>query len=457
MVSDPNEQKDLSVLCINRSQTRTEQPQNPRRRSIFIGVAAAGVLIAVAVIIAARMFAGVPVVKVAPVTLQSAPSAGEVVLTAGGYIVAHHTIQVSSKIVGKVVWVGVEAGDKVKKGQVLVRLDDSEFRAQAEQARANLAAAQAKLKELQAGSRPQQIAAAKATAAQAAASLKNASLNLKRIRALFGSRIASTQQLTDAESQYQVALAQYNNAQQNFELIKIGPRIEDIDAQRATLAQCRAALDYAQTMLDACMIRSPIDGTVLERGVEVGEMVSNQNFGGNTGVKASVATLANLNDLLAELDINESDFPHVSMHQPCRVTADAYPNRVYKGYVYEIAPEADRQKATIQVKVKIEHPDNYLRPEMNTHVSFLAPSQASLAGQGSAMMVPASAVIRQGGHSTVFVLEGDHVRLRTIQTGAKTGNETKVTAGLDPNDMVVVQGAAMLKSGERVKVADNGQ
>lgn len=456
MRPEVNGEKDLGVLRIDRTETAAPKNNNPRR--FFVGLAVTAILIAVGGIIGARMLASVPVVKVASVTLQSSPSSGEVVLTAGGYIVAHHTIQVSSKIVGKVVWVGVEAGDQVKKGQVLVRLDDSEFRAQAEQARATLAAANAKLKELEAGSRPQQIAAAEATSEQGKANLENASLNLKRMRALYNGQIASTQQLNDAESKYQVALAQYNNAQQNYELVKVGPRTEDIDAQRAAAAQSRAAVDYAQTMLDACLIRSPIDGTVLERDVEAGEMVSNQNFGGNTGVKASVATLANLNDLLAELDINESDFPHVSMRQRCRVTADAYPDRVYKGYVYEIAPEADRQKATVQVKIKIEHPDGYLRPEMNTHVSFLAPANARQTGPGkAAMMIPASAVIERGGHQSVFVLEGNHVRLQAVQTAAEAGGEVHVTSGLSPDNSVVVKGMSVLKSGERVKVAGDGQ
>lgn len=455
MVPELDEEKDLSVLRINRSQIPRKEKKS--RRPLFFGLAIAALLVTGG-IIGASLLANVPVVKVAPVTFQSGLSPSEVVLTAGGYIVAHHTIQLSSKIVGKVVWVGIEAGDNVKKGQVLVRIDDSEFRAQAGQARANLAAAQAKLKELEAGSRPEQIAASKATAERAEASLKNASLNLKRMHALFSNRIASNQQFTDAESQYQVALAQYHNARQNYELVKVGPRIEDIQAQRAAVAQSRAAEDYAQTMLDACLIRSPIDGTVLERDVEAGEMVSNQNFGGNTGVKASVATLANLNDLLAELDINESDFPHISMRQTCRVTADAYPDRVYTGYVYKIAPEADRQKATVQVKVKIEHPDGYLRPEMNTHVSFLAPDEPKHTRSGKAVMtVPASAVIKRGGHEAVFVLEGNRVRLQPVQTAAKEGGQTQVTSGLDPDNSVVVKGMSALKSGERVKVAGASQ
>ncbi|MGH9407547.1 MAG: efflux RND transporter periplasmic adaptor subunit [Terriglobia bacterium] len=450
MSAPQKEQKDLSVLRIDRS-AKEPAPGKPRGRR---GLVVAIILIIAAGIAAAfvgqRVLADAPAVSVARVAVMSVPGAGAVVLTAGGYIVAHHTIEVSSKIVGKVIWVGIEAGDHVKKGQVLVRLDDSEFHAQWAQAVANLAAAEAKLKELEAGSRPQEIAASKATMAQAQATFDNAAINLKREEALFKQQIASQQQLTDSQSQYNVALAQLNNAKQNFALVKIGPRIEDINAQRAAAAQARAAVDYAQTMLDACLIRSPIDGTVLERDVEIGEMVSNESFGGTIGVKSSVASLADLNDLLVELDINENDFPKISMRQRANVTADAYPSRVYPGYVYQISPEADRQKATIQVKVKIEHPDSYLRPEMNGHVAFLAPASSGRA-QSESLTVPSTAITQQNGEPAVFVLEGNRVRRENIQTGSQAGNQTEVTRGLGPNDAVVVSPANTLKSGERVK------
>lgn len=445
------------MLRIDRSKRSAPQSNGSKGRRTGVLVACILIAIVIAGIVVARVYAGAPVVQVARVTVSSAPASGSVVLNAGGYIIAHHTIQVSSKIVGKVMWVGIEAGDKVTKGQVLARLDDSEYRAQYDQAVANLAAAQAKLKELEAGSRPQEILASKATVEQAVATFNNAAINLRRQKALFKDQISSKQQLNDAQSQYNVALAQLNNARQNYVLVKIGPRIEDINAQRAAVEQNRAAVAYAQTMLDACEIRAPISGTILERDVEIGEMVSNQNFGGDTGVKSSVATMANLRDLLVELDINETDFPKVSMHQLCNITADAYPNRVYKGYVYEISPEANRQKATIQVKVKIDKPDDYLKPQMSAHVAFLAPkgsgAQSQTAGT-DALTIPSSAVLQANGQPAVFVVNGSHARLIPIETGSQLNGQTQIVGGLDPNALVVVQGQSALKSGERVKIAD---
>lgn len=448
-MSSPTFEKDLSVLRIDHSE---QDRPGAGGKGPWKLAAVAAVIVAVAVIgvWVVRTFAAAPAVKVARVAITPAADAGTAVLTASGYIIAHHTIEVGSKIVGKVVWIGVEAGDKVKKGQVLVRLDDSEYRAQLEQAQANWAALKAKMKEEEAGSRPQEVAASRATMAQARANFVNAAVTLKRTQALFSEKIDSSAQLDDARAQYNATKAQLNNAQQNYQLVKIGPRIEDINYARAQAAQAKANMDYEQTMLDATVIRAPIDGTILERDVELGELVSNMNFGGDTGVKASVVSIANLKDLLVELDINENDFSKVRMQQQCTVTADAYPNRVHKGYVYQISPQADRQKATIQVKVKILEPDDYLKPEMNAHVSFLASGKP---GQRTAeiLTVPASAVVQRDGQPGVFVLDGSHVRLHMIQTGRQMDGQAEVVNGLGPNDDVIVEGQGALKNGERVK------
>jgi len=444
--------KDLSVLQIDPSRKgQFGEGKTGGSRIILLAVAAAAAVILVGGWVAFRTFANVPVVQVQRVAVTGGPQQGAVVLTAGGYIVAHHTIDVSSKIVGKVAWIGVEKGDKVKQGEVLVRLDDDDFKAQVEQARANLAAAQANLKKLEAGSRPQEIQAALANVDQAKADFQNDDLNLKRAQQLYEQKIDSRQQLDTAEDQYKVSKAKLDNAQQTYQLAKIGNRIEDINYARAQVEQNQAALDYSQTQLDATLIRSPIDGTVLERNVEKGELVSNMNFGGTGGVKTSVVTLANLNDLQVELDINENDFPKLRPHQKCNVTSDAYPDRVYQGDLVEVAPEADRQKATVQVKVQILHPDSYLRPEMNAHVSFLAPATGKQSASET-LTIPKNALTQSQGKPAVFLLDGNHVQLHAIQTGRDLGDRVEVLDGLGPNDSVVVSSLEGLSSGERVKV-----
>jgi HlyD family secretion protein len=446
-------QKDLSVLQIDRSQKESLAPAQGTswRRWLFLGL---GVIVLVAAgLVVSRVFARAPEVTVQRVRLEhGAGTTGNVVLTAGGYIVAHHTIQVSSKIVGKVAWVGIEKGDRVKEGQVLVRLEDSEYRAQWNQAKANLEVAQARLRELETGSRPQEIDAARAAVAEAQSTLQNAEINLKRAADLVRQEIAPQQQLDNARTQYEVAKARLESAQKNYDLVKIGPRSEQIEYARAQVAQMRAAVDYAQTMLDSTLIRAPVTGTVLERSIEKGELVSTMNFGGTGGVKASVCSLADLNDLQVELDINQNDFPRIAPRQECLVTADAYPDRVYKGVVEEIAPQANRQKATIQVKVKILTPDEYLRPEMNAHVSFLSPSSAPPQSSSEILTIPRSATVQSEGKRAVFVLAGKRVELREVQIGRDLGDRLEIIQGLGPNDRVVVQGLEGLTSGQRVKV-----
>ncbi len=323
--------KDLSVLQIDRSQKETlDQKRKPLWRPIlYIGL---GVIFIVLIgIAAAGIFGNVAQVEVQRPLLEASASAGNVVLTAGGYIVAHHPIQVSSKVVGKVAWVGIEKGDRVKEGQVLVRLEDSEFQAQFAQAKANLEVMKARLKELETGSRPQEIEAARAAVELAHANFQNADTNLRRTQEMFRAEIASQSQLDNARTQYEVTKSQLESAQKNYELVKIGPRIEQIEYARAQVAQAQAAVEYAQTMLDSTLIRAPVTGTILERLVEKGEMVSTMNFGGTGGVKASVASIADLNDLQVQLDINQNDFPRISPAQTCQVTADAYPDRVHRG------------------------------------------------------------------------------------------------------------------------------
>jgi HlyD family secretion protein len=455
MASPETNEKDLSFLKIDRSRKDSLGPEKKSPwRLIFLVAAALAVLGGVALTVS-WVNANAPEVTVErPKVEPGGEASGPVTLTAGGYIVAHHTIEVSSKVVGKVVWVGVEKGDKVKKGQVLVRLDDSEYMAQLNQAKANLAAVQAKLAALEAGSRPQEILASKAAMEQAQADFKNAELTLNRTRDLFKQKIDSQAQLDNAQAQYDMAKARLATARENYQLVKIGPRIEDINYARAQVEQARANVAYAQTLEDATLIKAPISGTVLERNVEMGELVSNMSLGGTGGVKTSVVTLADLNDLQVELDINQNDFPRVSPHQQCTVTADAYPDRVYKGVVAEISPEANRQKATIQVKVKILKPDGYLRPEMNGHVSFLAPEEKQSSSAGETLSIPRSAVVERDGKNSVFVLEGSHVRLRDVQLGHDLGDRVEVVEGIGPNDRVVIAGPDGLASGQRVKVKE---
>jgi multidrug resistance efflux pump len=290
------------------------------------------------------------------------------ILIASGYIVPHHRIEVSSKIVGKISWVGVEKSDKVKKGQLLVKLDDKEYLAQLNQAESTLASAVARLAELEAGSRPEEIDRAAAELERARADSANARLEYERLQSLLESEVVSKREVDNARSRKEMAEAAVGVAEKTYRLTVIGPRVEQIESARAEVEHARASIRFWETQVKETEIRSPVDGTVLERRAEAGEMVSTSFAGG-----ATVIALADLSDLQVELDISQSDFHNIRVDNRCVMSPMAYRDRNYRCEVFEIAPEANRQRATIQVKVQILEPDEYLRPEMDAQVTFYRP------------------------------------------------------------------------------------
>jgi HlyD family secretion protein len=397
-------------------------------------------------------FTGAKTISAASVRVESgAASQGASILSATGYVVAHHKIAVGAKVMGRVAWIGVEKGDNVREGQVLVRLEDSEFRAQVNQARANLAAAQARLDQLRSGSRPQEKLRDKAAVLQAEARLRTAEADYQRTEQLFRAGVASKAELDHALSERDTAAALVEAARQSSTLTDIGPRPEEIRAAQAEVQQMKAALDYAETQLAATEIRAPVSGTVLERIVERGERVTPSAFGGS-GARTSVVDLADLDDLQVELDISQVDFARLKMDQRAEIIPEAYPSLRYSGYIAEIAPEANRAKSTIQVKVKVENPDQQLRPEMNARVNFLAASAVNDNNSNARVLVPKQAVVRKDNSSFVFVIKGNRVEQRTIRTGDEIGDAYNVLEGLSGNESVAIDGVDKLRDGDRVKI-----
>ena len=265
--------------------------------------------------------------------------------------------------------------------------------------RGNWPACWAQLSELEAGSRPEEIARANANLDRAKADLKNAKINLNRVRRLFEEEVLPRQDLDNAQARFEVEAAQVESLAREADLVRLGPREEQIEAMRGRVKQARGELALRQTFLDSTVIRAPITGTILERAVEKGEFVTT-SFGGERGAKGYVVTLADLNDLQVELDISQDDFSKLSMNQQATIRTDAFPDRPYHGHIAEIAPEANRQKATVQVKVQVANPDAFLRPEMNAQVVFLAPEEPADengAPSGVRITVPARGCPRAGG------------------------------------------------------------
>src|SRR5690349_8702730 len=416
-------------------------------------------LLAIAVLVAAValgyvfLFSSATTISAAPVRVETGgQSAGESVLSASGYVVAHHKIAVGAKVMGRVAWIGVEKGDRVQEGQVLVRLEDSEFRAQVNQAQANLAASQARLDRLKTGSRPEEKLKDKAAVLQAEANLKNAQAEFERAEALYKSGVASKSDYDRALANRDSAAALLQAARQSSAMTDIGPRKEDISAGEAEVKQMKAALDYANTQLAATEIKAPVTGTVLERIVERGEMVRPASFGGS-GARTSVVDLADLTDLQGQLDISQTDFARLKAGQRAEIIPEAYPNLRFSGFIEEIAPEANRAKATVQVKVKVENPNEQLRPEMNARVNFLSDAPAPSDSKPIArVLVPKAAVVKADNSSHVFVVKGNKVEQRTIRTGEEQGDAYVVLDGLSGNETVAIAGVDKLRDGDRVKV-----
>jgi HlyD family secretion protein len=265
--------------------------------------------------------AGAGTVATATESLPAAkPKPGEPVLTVSGYVIPRERIEISPKFQGTVKWIGVKKGDDVKKGDVMVLLEDDEYRARVMEGEGRLALA--------------------------TANLTNAEVNLKRQIELSRHDVDSARALDDAM------------------------RARDAAAAEVKTAQGQVAL--AQTYLDWCTIHAPINGTVLEKLVNPNELVTPQSFGGTRGPSTAFLAMADLTDLQVEIDLNEADTPKVRMQQRCRISPEAYPDKKYDGYVAEIAPEANRSKGTLQIKVQVDKPDKFLTPELTAKVDFLA-------------------------------------------------------------------------------------
>ena len=257
-------------------------------------------------------------------TAGVAPTASGSILTVSGYLINRERIEISPRFMGVVKWIGVKKGDVVTNGQVVVLLDDAEYRA--------------RLKEAQARLENAKVAVAKA------------GLDLRRAQELVAVKVEMEKVLDDARLQ--------------------------LESAQATVREIEGQIDLIRTYLDWTIIRSPIDGVVLEKLVDPNELVTPQSFGGTRGPSTALISVADPRDLQVEIDLNETDLSKVSLQQQCRVSPEAYLDRTYEGFVAEIAPEANRQKGTLQIKVQIKNPDKYLTPELSAKVDFLGPAPA---------------------------------------------------------------------------------
>ena len=337
-------------------------------------------------------------VQLATASLTS-PAQASAVLTASGYVVARRKAAVASKGTGTLVFLGVEEGDSVKKGQVIARLDDSDVAATLQRARENLRVVEAEL--------------------------NDAKQSLERQRILLQKDMV-------ARADYDVADARLNRV------------VASIDAAKFAVREAEVAVENTR-------IVAPFDGTVLKKNADVGEIVA--PLAGATSSKAAVVTIADMLSLEVEADVSEANITRVSPDQSCEIMLDAYPQQRYPGFVTKIVPTADRAKATVMVKIKFKNYDERVLPEMGAKITFLAPGAADTTEPKEPLLtVPAAAVASRNNRQVVFQVKNDRAIEVPVVPGQTLGNLIEIKQGLREGDKVIGKVDENVYVGSRISI-----
>src|ERR1043165_267585 len=387
---------DLSSLRIDRS--ARQLPQRRSRSRMVIWTIAVLLLIAIGLVLKHWLDPGVAV-QLATATFTS-PSQANAVLTASGYVVARRKAAVASKGTGTLVYLAVEEGDRVKKGQVIARLDDSDVMATLRRTRENLRVAEADLEE--------------------------AKKNYQRMQAVIGTRAVS-------QADHDAAEARYKRVVSTIEAAKYGVR-------------------EAEVAVENTRIVAPFDGTVLKKNADVGEIVA--PLAGAASSKAAVVTIADMPSLQVEADVSEANITKVTPGQSCEIRLDASPNRSYLGYVSKIVPTADRSKATVLVKIKFKNYDQRVLPDMGAKISFLSPDADRTIGSNQTFLsVPASSVVTPEGRTVVYQVRENHAAEIPVTKGRTVGSLVEIKSGLRNGDKVVSKPDDAIRDGSKVSLA----
>lgn len=334
-------------------------------------------------------------VQLATASLTS-PAQAEAVLTASGYVVARTKAAVASKGTGQLVYLGVQEGDTVKKGQVIARLEDKDVVAILNRARENLRMAEA--------------------------DLKDAKQSLSRQKTLLEKNL--------------VAPADYDAAEARYKRV-----VASIESARAAVKEAEAAVEYTR-------IVAPFDGTVLSKNADVGEIVA--PLAGAASSRAAVVTIADLGSLEVEADVSEANLTRVFSAQPCEITLDAYPEQHYPAYVDKIVPTADRAKATVMVKVKFKSYDRRVLPEMSAKITFLPADGGSAAKTTAVLAIPAGAVAQKNGRQVVYQVKDGRAVEVPVAVGQRMGSLVEIKEGLKTGDKVIARADDRIAAGTRV-------
>ena len=395
----------LEGLRIDRS---GEDDQRARPLWLVVG-AALIILIAVIVWLIARPARAE--VKVAQAKASQVQGRATV-LNASGYVTARRQATVSSKFTGKVIEVLVEEGMRVQQGQVLARLD-----AAIPQAALRLAQAEA--------------AAASSSLGETRVRMEQARLDMQRASSLSSQQIQSRAEFDRARSEHNALRAR-------------------LAAQQDSLAVAQRQVALRQQDVEDAVIRAPFSGVVVSKNAQPGEMISPMSAGGGF-TRTGICTIVDMDSLEIEVDVNEAYINRVQSNQPVEAILDSYPDWKIPAHVITVIPTADRQKATVKVRIAFDVKDPRILPDMGVKVSFIEAGPAT-AAQSLTIEVPKSALRRDGEQDIVFVVKDDRAERRAVKVASTEGDTAKLSAGVAVGESVIVAGPAELKDGDGVRI-----
>jgi RND family efflux transporter MFP subunit len=399
---------DLSKLRIDKE--RVSKRQGKKKRYILLSLA---ILTILTFLILYRKGVLKPAVEVQVTAVQIIyPAQTFTMLNASGYVVAQRKAAVASKVTGRLVFLGVEEGSRVKTGEVIARLESDDTQAARERAVAGVKVARFNLEQSQ-------------------AELDDAVLDYDRKKELVEKGII-------ARSQFDVATARYKKAK------------AAVAAQRAALRVSEAALKEAEVSLEYTTIRAPFDAVVLTKNADIGDIVT--PIGAAADAKAAVVTIADMDSLQVEVDVSESNIGQVKVGQPCEIQLDALPNDRFRGVVHMIVPTADRSKASILVKTAFLDKDPRILPEMSAKVAFLS-RQVTPEEEKPLKALPGTAVVNRDGETLVFVVRNNRAMKTPVHLGKHVDTMVEVLEGVEVGDQVATAPLDKIKNGVKVRVA----
>ena len=402
-------QEDLSKLTIDKSQGAFRPGRRKKALCLALGVLALG---AAGILYRMGFFTPPHHVQLANVT-QVYPSQAFTVLTASGYVVPQRKSALASKVTGRLVWLGVEEGSRVKKGDVVARLESQDVEAAKAQVAANLETARFNLE-------------------NARAELADAILNLNRNKELVDKNFV-------ARGDYDTAVARFKKG------------AAAVNAAEAVIRANEAALEAAKIQLEYTLIRAPFDAVVLTKNADIGDMVTPLSASADS--KSAVVTIADMESLQVQADVSESSLSRVKIGQPCEIQLDALPDRRLRGAVHMVVPTGDRSKAAVMVKIRFIDRDPRILPEMSAKVSFLSRPITKM-DQRPRTAVSQKALVSRGDRKVVFRVQGDRALQTSVIVGNPIGDLVEVIDGVKAGEQVVLEPPAKLKNGDRIKAGE---